>query len=396
MIVFGDFHFGKMKASVVCADLAGFLSDMEKAEIVIEMANQHEEMTLFFSFSRRDYQKLRKLCDKKGYTLQITGRTGPYWTALAMLQRPVLLAGMLLLIFLSLWTPGRVFFVFVEGNNQTPTNLILEQAASCGISFGAERRLVRSENMKNVLLQRLPQLQWAGVNTYGCVAVISVTERMAEGQKPIKDGVYSIYANVDGVVREVTVTGGSAVCTVGQTVKAGDLLISGFTDCGLCIRAGRAKGEVFGETVRNISAELPTDYCARGVITGSRKKISLIIGKKRINFDKNSGILGGECVKIYTEEYGILPGGFRLPIVMVIEEFQYYEIQSFSLENPECILLPFMEAYLRTQMLAGRILTQDRTVTEEDGVYRIDGIYGCYEMIGVLRPEESLPEYENN
>ena len=39
--------------------------------------------------------------------------------------------------------------------------------------------MIRSEKVKNSLLQRIPQLQWAGINTDGCVAVISVREKTA-------------------------------------------------------------------------------------------------------------------------------------------------------------------------------------------------------------------------
>lgn len=38
--------------------------------------------------------------------------------------------------------------------------------------------------MKNALLSAIPELQWAGVNTYGCRAVISVRERTLPERKP--------------------------------------------------------------------------------------------------------------------------------------------------------------------------------------------------------------------
>ena len=91
-----------------------------------------------------------------------------------MLFRPVLLAGLGILFLLAMYLPSRVLFIRVEGNMQIPDRQILAAAEECGIRFGASRREVRSEKVKNALLSSVPQLQWAGVNTAGCVATISV------------------------------------------------------------------------------------------------------------------------------------------------------------------------------------------------------------------------------
>ena len=55
-----------------------------------------------------------------------------------------------------------------------------------------------------------------------------------------------------------------------------------------------------------------------------------------------------------------------------------------------------MTNYVRSQMIGGKILTQAHSGIWVDGIYRIDGIYGCYEMIGRVRPEERLDEHEDH
>ena len=323
-------------------------------------------------------------------------RSGMIYALRGLVKRPVLALGMLAILFLSFWVPGRVFFVFVSGNDIVPTNLILEKAGHCGIEFGASVRQIRNEKVKNALLGEIPQLQWVGVNTQGCVAWISVRERSESQKEPISQGVSSIVASRDGVIGEMTVLNGTPVCAPGQAVKAGQVLISGYTDCGLCIRAGRAEGEVFAKTLRDMTVYFPTEYARRGQIHGESKNYSLIIGKKRINFSNNSGISGGECVRIYSEQYLTLPGGFRLPIAIAVERTVAYETQVQTVETPEEILQPFMTKYIQSQMIGGKILTENHNGTWIEGYYRIDGIYGCYEMIGRVRPEERLDENENH
>lgn len=386
---------GMYRVGLTGADPFGSLLSIEKWGIPVENVEKIDGMQLNFLLRRRDLPAVRRICQKRGDTLDVLEKMGVFWSIRGLLRRPVLVLGLLLIVFLSVWAPGRVFFVFVDGNSSVPSNLILEQARFCGIDFGAKGRDIRSEKIKNALLSQIPELQWVGVNTQGCVAVISVRERTVQEAETPQFQVSSIVAVRDGVIREMTVLQGNPLCAVGQTVKAGQVLISGYTDCGICIQAGNAQGEIYAETLRQFSAVTPTTCAYRGEKQGETKKYSLLIGKKRINLYNSSGISDTECVRIYSEQYLTLPGGFQLPVAIAVEQYISYDTEIQTHPDPEGVLLPFMQDYLRRQMIAGRILTGFHTGTELDGFYRIDGIYGCYEMIGLTRPEERLEDYEN-
>ena len=86
----------------------------------------------------------------------------------------------------------------------------------------------------------------------------------------------------------------------------------------------------------------------------------------------------------------------KTPIAIAVEQTISYDTQMQTREDPEQILLPFMTNYVRSQMIGGKILTQAHSGIWVDGIYRIDGIYGCYEMIGRVRPEERLDEHEDH
>ena len=138
-----------------------------------------------------------------------------------LLSRPVLLGGMGLLLAASLYLPSRVLFIRVEGNSVVDTREILAAAEACGIRFGASRREVRSEKVKNNLLEKVPDLQWAGVNTAGCVATISVRERQITAEEQAEEAVTHLVAARDGYIVSTTVTQGTPLVQVGQTVRAG-------------------------------------------------------------------------------------------------------------------------------------------------------------------------------
>ncbi len=380
---------GTLRVELTSADVAAALQSINEVGIPITDVEPDGELTVRFTVSRRGISTIENMAERKGERLRILDRSGIFWPVLGLCRRPVLVCGMVFLMILALFTPSRVLFVRVEGNEQIPDLLILEAAQDAGICFGAKRRDVRSEKMKNALLGALPQLQWAGINTYGCRAVISVRERAEESRFGDTPAVSNIVAACDGVITSCTVTDGTALCTAGQAVQKGQVLISAYMDHGLMVTAGRAQGEIFAQTRHELTVVTPSKSLKRLDLQGQETKFSLIIGKKRINFMKGSGIYDGTCVKMYTEYYLTLPGGYRLPVRMGKET-----VSTFGVKTQECdkeqerSLARFARDHLRDQMVALTILDAKEEFLINDGTFRLIGHYACTEMIGREQREQ--------
>lgn len=386
---------GMVQVRLTSADLTAAFRAMGNHRVEAFGIRWINELTAEFAVARKDFRRLKALIKRRGDTLEVKNRRGIYWTVKQLLKRPVLCFGMLFMLALTLYLPTRILFVEVDGNRIVETNRILEAAEGCGLGFGSNRRAIRSEQIKNQLLQQLEDLQWAGVNTYGCRAVISVKERKKEQNAQSNETVTSIVAGRDGIIEHLTVHSGNRLCAPGQAVREGQVLISGYTDCGICIRAGRAEGEVFARTTRNLSCKYPVDFNMKGEITGSEKKISLLIGKKQINFFKDSGISTLGCDKMYSVKYMTLPGGFRLPLALVVQTQTNYELSSgtVSEEAAQQWLSCFARQYLTGQMIAGEIRGKTEQLERSNESLVLQGTYECLEMIGQKRFEEYHFDY---
>ena len=386
---------GMMEIELTSAQPENSLEAINAEKIEVFQIQQKDPLTFLFSIRRWDYPVLSRLCEKRGDRVTVYRRYGFYWSLNALKKRPTLLFGALLLLCLILYLPSRVFFVQVEGNTTVPDGKIIAAAEDCGIRFGASRRLVRSEKVKNRLLSAVPELQWAGVNTSGCVATISVRERSTQAQTVQPHGVTSIVAARDGFLLSGTVTSGTALFTVGQTVREGQVLISGYTDAGICIRATRAEGEIFAQTSRELRVITPSQYLRRGEKQESSKKISLLVGKKRINLWKDSGNLDTGCGRIRNRYTLTLPGGFALPVSLEVEALSSYELTTgeLSQSQAEKALGAFADSYLSQDMIAGEILHRAETLFREDGIYSLEGEYQCREMISRVHREQIGEEH---
>lgn len=376
---------GIVRAELVSADPEGVLRALGEAGIALDEITPKGALTLEFLLRREDLPAAEALCRKRGDSFRVLGRQGLWYAVGALWERKLLLTGLLFLLGLTILLPTRVLFFRVEGNKAVPRARILWEAERQGLSFGASRRGVRSERVKNALLEAIPELEWVGVNTQGCTAVISVRERTAPAPAPeAKHQVGNIVAAMDGYILSVTVTQGTGLVQPGQAVKKGEILISGYTDCGICIQAAQAEGEILAQTRRQIEAVTPAQYLRKGKITGTKRALSLLLGKKRIFFWKDSGILEGSCDRIQKDYPLTLPGRFRLPVSLRVETYEIRESTSAKLTDPEAsaLLEAFAARYLPQQMIAGRIQQTQQTILRNGDIYRLRGGYLCQEMLG--------------
>ena len=395
MMDFWKSVLGMMEVELTSADPGSALTEINQKEIPVYRVMQLDDLSLRFEILRRDYRYLSALAQKRGDHLRIHRKLGLFWRINELRYRPILLLAVVFLLFLVLYVPTRVLFVRVEGNASVPSGKILEAAEHSGIHFWSARREVRSERVKNALLSALPELQWAGVNTSGCVAVISVRERTMPEEPEEKIKISSIVAIRDGVVDSCTAASGNLLCRPGQAVKAGEVLISAYTDCGIYVRATRAEGEVYALTRHQIQAVTPTKTIHVTQTGEVKHKISLLLGKKRIILWKDSGIWDTSCGRMYEEYYVTLPGDFALPMGLAVETYFHRQTEESEISKPqgEAALMRFSEDYLLHRMVAGKILSRNCNLTRLGGVWRLTADYVCHEMIGRVQPEQIGENY---
>jgi sporulation protein YqfD len=257
--MFGD-PAERMRLSVVSADPLKTLKEINRQNIMLNSVEMIDALTASFEIHSSDYYKLRKLSLQKKWELRTDKRSGVLWNIAKLMKRPLLGYGLIFMLILTLYLPSKVLLVKVTGNHIVSSEMILDAASSGGIYFGASRQRIRSEMVKNILLSKIPQLQWAGINTYGCIAEISVQEKKQPVKMSARCGVTSIVAARDGVITSMHVSSGLPMCKPGQAVKSGEVLVSGYIDCGICVYGTTANGEIYADTMQRISAKIPNNY----------------------------------------------------------------------------------------------------------------------------------------
>ena len=381
---------GNICLKITSSSLTDLLTSLNVAGIVLNNIEPINELSTLITINKKDFVTLKRILSHREDQWIIQNKSGFYWTLVRLKERPIFISGLLVILMLIIFLPGRVLFVDIEGNQLIPEKKILDAAQQCGIVFGASRREIRSERIKNELLALLPELQWTGVNTYGCVAIITVREKSIKTEENNNTAVCSIIAAKDGIINNMTVLRGNPLCKVGEAVKEGQLLVSGYTDCGLTVRAEAADAEIFAQTKRSLECVSLAESDNRTTYTYKKEFYALKVGKKLINFFKYTGISDTTCVKMYEEKNLLLPGDFALPVTLVKITYYFYDTTNITTDNIDTYswMRHQAEAYLQSQMLSGQILQRFETVKITKSVCSLSGHYACEELIGQIRTEE--------
>ena len=230
-----------------------------------------------------------------------------------------------------------VWDVRIEGNEKYSDAEIIYELSENGFSVGKfwssiDRSLMETETLKNS-----DSIGWININRRGSVAYVSVIEKDSEGERDLLSTVkYSnIVASTDCVIEEITVIRGVALVRVGDTVKKGDLLISGVmtSDGGVC----RAEGSVVGRMNDKVCAKTCRNYEARRLIGEKLCSLSLNLFNFSINILKMYGNLAEECVIIDdVKEYSLF-GGLKLPFSIKREYARNYLLTNETYSDAEIV-----------------------------------------------------------
>ena len=389
----------KLTVLITSADLPEFLKETSDRDIQTRRIIKKDHISATMEISAYDLTTIRMIAAKRGDECALVKGSSITEMLRTIKSRWLMILISLLLLFLSVMLPERVYFIRVEGNAGVSDEKILLAAEKCGIYFGADRRPLRSVKVKNALLELMPELGWACINTSGCVATIRVTEKNEAYESNAGAFLASgIYALKDGIVQSVTVYSGESKVSVGQAVKRGQLLVDGNITEGNITKLGRAAADVYGTTVLDVTAAIMTEAERLGGVVESHSVYSLVIGKKLINLSKDSRICTAGCVKIYEQENITLPGGFVLPLGIAKESCLCYDTASANDVHREDMQLAeaYMESYVLEQTIAGRIIQKVNLQFPQPKDNQVAVRFHCLEIIGGERSEELESSYGKN
>ena len=315
------------------------------------------------SVRERDMERLRKLFSGQ-VEYSESELLGIYGRYKKLRNKGVMFSALACALILTLISSLFVWDVRIDGNSTLTDAVISAELEDCGFSVGSMWYFTDKSVIENRLLTKCPALSWVNINRRGTVAYVRVSEKL-EGstQSDIVDSGYrNIVAACDCVIEEVSVKRGVAVVKKGDTVKAGDLLISGVTPDGFC----SADGTVLARVTDTVSASAEREYTLKSDKSEELISRDLKIFNFSINIFKRYRKTDNECDIIEDVKVFSLFGKCNLPIKIVSRYAVDYEERECSYNDAQLVRL--VSARL-TAATVKRLIGADLTKIKTDGKF---------------------------
>ena len=224
------------------------------------------------------------------------------------------------------------------------------------------------------------EVAWMSIYRVGTTVKVKIIESEAQNSPSLPPYANNV-AKEDAVIESLGVVHGTALVKKGQTVKKGDLLVSGILkgdqkDILIC-----AEAFVVGRVEKEVSVFIPYKQTYPEAQETTLECVTLDFFGKKINISLKSGQNAESCGTIVKEEVFTLPNGKVLPVSIYLTKRVSYEQKEVLLSKEEALRLGYttLKNKLSAMIQDGTMLKKNITASAtEEGIY----VYGtvCYSV----------------
>ncbi len=291
-----------------------FINMCRNNKITIWHLKRRKDVQLEFRVGIHDFKKICELTKKTKCKLKIKQKKGLPFLLHRYKKRKMfffLLIVMFCLIILSSQFVWNVEILEEKGNKLENITRDIEEA---GLRIGELKSKVNTKEIISKIRLKRKDIAWMGIELKGTNAIVKMV-KADEKPEIINDEEYChIVSDKVGIITKINAQTGTANVKVGDTVKAGDILINGWMEGKYTgIRYVHAKGEVQAKVWYTKYKNIPYQATERVETGKSENQYTIKFNNFKINLHK-----GVSKFKIYdtieTENKIKLFSDFYLPI----------------------------------------------------------------------------------
>ncbi len=330
-----------------------------------------------------DYFFIAKNSKKFQSKVRIVKKKGLYFNFRCFKKRKGLAAAAVLFFIVTYIFSNIIWIININTDQKPLKNLLAKQLFEENIfagSFYSEEKL--ADAIENIMLEN-EQLGYMTLNFYKGTLQCNIYERTNREEYINNLGMNNIYSRKNGVITDIRVYDGYSQVTLGQSVMAGDLLVSNlYTDKHGNIYTGKTRAYIEAACDESYSVFIPFSKKAQ-LLTGEKAEdVSLYLAGSEFKIKTADISSWQNSLKHEKMEYFSFLG-FHLPLT--VKTTVYYRTEEKTVEKDILTAL----SYGKTQL--EHIITNDEKLKKEkerefhytihpDGLTVICNLSGIYEI----------------
>lgn len=404
LLIILRFVFGYVKAEVYGFAPERFMNLIIKNDVVIWDVESSEQGYIFYT-GRKNLLKLKPYLQKTNMKLKLIEKYGLPYFFKKHRKRAAFLLGFLLfgvaVYILSLF----VWEVKVTGEDKLVAETVLKQIEAEYVSLGTLKARIDCSKLEEALRRDFDEISWISCELKGTGLTVYLEEGMApeKSENEITNG--DIVASKDALITKMITRQGTPVAKVNDTVKKGDILISGtiyiYDDNNEIMETSyiAADGDIYGTTTYEYEDYVDLKYYQKVYSDKAKTHITLyfmdycltpfVPKMDHKDFDTYTQI---HKARIFDNFY--LPFGYKS-----IKRTSYtLEAREYSEAEAKEMLIKRLDKKIKGFMEKGvEIMENNVTIEKADGRLVAKGTLTLTESIAILKKSSGkVPDEEKD
>lgn len=370
---------------------------VEKNELENEERKQGK--TVCFQTSPKDFKRLKSIARKTNVLLRITEKHGFPFLLILGRRRSLWVGGLAAFFLLICLSSFYVWDISFEGNHRFTDETLLHFMATVPVQCGMRKSRISCTELEKRIRNAFPEISWVSAELTGTRLTIHLRENNRILQARLEpESPCELTAGTDGTVTRIIVRNGKARVKVGDTVKAGDVLVSGelplYDDFEALVKINKvhADGEVYAKTTRTVEWKCPETKEIRARTGKRRRGIFFKFLDLEFCF-LTPGLKKENTWELFMEESQLkLSKNFYLPVyggILTAEEYVPYEKVLTEAEISESADR-YLNEYLQNFTEKGiQILGSDVRIERSESHWTI---HGTLTVVEDIAKESPIPE----
>ena len=370
---------------------------VEKNELENEERKQGK--TVCFQTSPKDFKRLKSIARKTNVLLRITEKHGFPFLLILGRRRSLWVGGLAAFFLLICLSSFYVWDISFEGNHRFTDETLLHFMATVPVQCGMRKSRISCTELEKRIRNAFPEISWVSAELTGTRLTIHLRENNRILQARLEpESPCELTAGTDGTVTRIIVRNGKARVKVGDTVKAGDVLVSGelplYDDFEALVKINKvhADAEVYAKTTRTVEWKCPETKEIRARTGKRRRGIFFKFLDLEFCF-LTPGLKKENTWELFMEEFQLkLSKNFYLPVyggILTAEEYVPYEKVLTEAEISESADR-YLNEYLQNFTEKGiQILGSDVRIERSESHWTI---HGTLTVVEDIAKESPIPE----
>lgn len=342
----------------------------------------------------KGFRELRPILRKTRTRITILERYGVPFFFHKYRERKMFFVGVFLCCSLIFVLSKFIWNIEIEGNQTITDDVLIEYLETKQVYHGMKISDVKCEEIVTNIRKQFDDIIWVSASLEGCNLIIAVKENTDTFQvSQTEEEPADIIATANGVITEIITRSGVPCVNEGDSVMAGDLLVSGTVevknDAGEVIREDykEADADIYAEVTLTYEDLCETIYEVKEYTKDRHKQVYLNFFGYHISLGVRKAET--ENYEIASEETQLkLNQNFYLPISYGVYRGKTYQLKELerTKEEKETILNHNLELYCKELEESGAIILDKQIqLMEESNGMRAKGNVKVKQSIGTAR-----------